>query len=114
PPGVHILDPQVQPHRKAVGDGHEAGCATNLRRKHDVEGLDRHPRQSHEVAFLDWPRIAVAGWVHLVGANLLVLDSFDRGSLQPRCSTSRDFLAYLYAHERRKGEYFLIRLSRRA
>src|SRR5262252_973680 len=32
-----------------------------------------------EVAFFDRPRIAVAGWVHLVGANLLVQDSFDRG-----------------------------------
>jgi hypothetical protein len=96
-----ILDPQVQPPRKAVGDGHEAGCAAHLRRNHDVEGLDRHPRQSRhgfgavrpdlwlpgavpmgcaaEVAFFDWPRIAVAGWVQLVGPNLLVQDSFDRG-----------------------------------
>jgi len=30
----------------AVGDGHEAGCASRLRRNHDVEGLDGHPRQS--------------------------------------------------------------------
>src|SRR5215472_4831724 len=32
-----------------------------------------------EVAFFDRPRIAVAGWVHLVSANLLVQASFDRG-----------------------------------
>jgi hypothetical protein len=32
-----------------------------------------------EVAFLDWPRIAVAAWVHLVGPKLLVQESFDWG-----------------------------------
>src|SRR5215813_14337436 len=137
---VHLaytfLTPQVQPHRKAVGGGHDAGCAADLLRSHHVEGLDRHPCQSQhgfgavrpdlslpsvvpmgcaaKVAFFDRPRIAVAGWVHLVNANLLVQDSFDRG-LFSHTVLPRGTCWHICTRMRgRKGEDFLRRLTRRA
>src|ERR1700694_1091652 len=147
------LQPRYTPSLLSV---HEAGCAAHLRRNHDMESLDRHRRQSQhgfgavrpdlwlpgavpmgcaaEVAFLDWPRIAVADWVHLVGATLLVQDLFNRGlfshAVLPRgtcwhiCTRAREAkrrrfsetalsscLSLLLAHVTRPGASIKQRLS---
>jgi hypothetical protein len=125
-----LLTDKFGPREKAVGNTHEARFTSHFRGNHDVEGLDRHPHQSQHgfsalrpdlwlpgpmpmgvavaVALLDWARIAVARWVHIVGARLLVQGSFDR-SLFSHAVLPRRTCWYVCAHKR--GERRIVGLD---